>query len=219
MKIAWRKILSDWKSSTEGLKNTVLQKQSFPALLKQLLSVLQLPMATTLQNGFRKCGIYPCDLNELLERLPDSKFNNSSVEETFIQHLSSKRSETAQPLRNKRKKLHVAPGKSYAHDDNKNSSVEGPRSLNLWQDHAKHVQQSTSRKSHRGRLQEESGFPSELNLYLKSSHTRLSDDPLLIWKDMCNVYPILSKVAVKYLVPVATSVPSERLFSKAGTDE
>lgn len=51
---------------------------------------------------------------------------------------------------------------------------------------------------------------------LKSSHARLSDDPLLIWKDMCKVYPILSKMAIKYLVPVATSVPSERLFSKAG---
>ncbi|KAL5238438.1 hypothetical protein ACI65C_005848 [Semiaphis heraclei] len=31
-------------------------------------------MVTTLQNGFRKCGIYPCDQNELLESLPDSKF-------------------------------------------------------------------------------------------------------------------------------------------------
>lgn len=85
----------------------------------------------------------------------------------------------------------------------------------MWQDHAKHVQQSTSRKSRIDQLQD-SGFPSELNLYLKSSHARLSDDPLLIWKDMAKVYPILSKVAVKYLVPVATSVPSERLFSKAG---
>lgn len=97
------------------------------------------------------------------------------------------------------------------------SAVEEPQSFNLWQDHAKFVQQSTSRKSHRGQLQEEcSGFPSELNFYLKSSLARLSDDPLLIWKDMFKVYPILSKVAVKYLVPVATSVPSERLFSKAG---
>jgi len=96
------------------------------------------------------------------------------------------------------------------------SAIEGPQSFNLWQDHAKHVQQSTSGKSHRGRLQEERGFPSELNLYQKSSHARLSDDPLLIWKDMCKVYPILSRVAIKYLVPVATFVPSERLFSKAG---
>jgi hypothetical protein len=29
------------------------------------------------------------------------------------------------------------------------------------------------------------------------------------------MYTILSKVAIKYLVPVATSVPSERWFSKA----
>jgi hypothetical protein len=87
----------------------------------------------------------------------------------------------------------------------------------LWQDHAKYDKQSTNRKSsHREQLLEDSGFPSELNLYLKSSHARLSDDPLLIWKDMCKVYPILSKVALKYLIPVATSVPSERLFSKAG---
>ena len=44
----------------------------------------------------------------------------------------------------------------------------------------------------------------------------MPDDALLIWKDMCKVYPILSKVAVKYLVPFATSVPSERLVSKTG---
>lgn len=97
------------------------------------------------------------------------------------------------------------------------SVVEEPQLINLWQDHAKYVQQSTSRRFH-GRQLQDSEFPSELNLnlYLKSSHARLSDDPLLIWKDMSKVYPILSKVAIKYLVPVATSVPSERLFSKAG---
>lgn len=76
------------------------------------------------------------------------------------------------------------------------------------------VQKSTRR---RGQLQSDDiGFPNELNLYLKSSVARLSDNPLHLWKDMKSVYPILSNIAIKYLSTVATSVPSERLCSKAG---
>lgn len=123
MKVAWRKILSEWKNSVEGLKNTILKKQSFPSLLKKLLDVLQPTIKTTLQNGFKKCGIWPCDVNELLSRLPNSENNNSFVEETFIQHLSAKRSEIVQ-LKKRRKKLNVAPGKSYAHVESENSSSE-----------------------------------------------------------------------------------------------
>lgn len=60
MKVAWRKILSDWKKTPKGLKNPTLQKQSFPKLLKKLLDALKLNMESTLQNGFKKCGIFPC---------------------------------------------------------------------------------------------------------------------------------------------------------------
>jgi len=88
------------------------------------------------------------------------------------------------------------------------------QSFDLWQEHEYMVQQSTSR---RGRFRSDDiGFPNELNLYLKLSVARLSDNPLTIWKDMTSVYPILSNIAIKYLSTVATSVPSERLFSKAG---
>lgn len=59
-------------------------------------------------------------------------------------------------------------------------------------------------------------FPNELNLCLKSSVAQLSDNPLQLWKDMKSIYPILSKIAIKYLSTVATSVPSERMFSKVG---
>lgn len=70
MKVAWRKILSEWKSNSERLQNPVLQKQSFHSLLKKILNVLQPTIKITLQNGFRKCGIrvYPCDVSELLTR-------------------------------------------------------------------------------------------------------------------------------------------------------
>ncbi|XP_033217808.1 uncharacterized protein LOC117173389 [Belonocnema kinseyi] len=44
----------------------------------------------------------------------------------------------------------------------------------------------------------------------------LEDNPIAYWNDMSNVYPDLALIAVKYLSVVATSVPCERLFSKAG---
>lgn len=86
--------------------------------------------------------------------------------------------------------------------------------FDLWQDHEQIVQQSSGRRGQR--QLDEIGFPNELNLYLKSSVARLSDNPLQIWKEMSSVYLILSKIAFKYLSTVTTSVPSERLFSKAG---
>lgn len=105
MKVAWRNILSDWKNTKEGLYNPILQKQSFPKLLKKLLHVLQPKIKTTMQNGFKKCGINPCDSAELLERLPKSNAvdNSSGIEQSFIEHLSSKRSEITQPTRQIRK--------------------------------------------------------------------------------------------------------------------
>lgn len=66
--------------------------------------------------------------------------------------------------------------------------------FNLWRDHEKCIQQSTG---HGGRLKDP-GFATELNLYLKTGLARLSDDPLQVWKDMPNVYPIISKIALKY---------------------
>ena len=41
------------------------------------------------------------------------------------------------------------------------------------------------------------------------------DDPLKWWQQNGNVFPGLQALALKYLSIVATSVPSERLFSKA----
>ncbi|XP_039275891.1 uncharacterized protein LOC111059093 [Nilaparvata lugens] len=44
----------------------------------------------------------------------------------------------------------------------------------------------------------------------------LKSNPLEMWEDMKTVFPSLYKQARKYLVLMATSVPSERLFSKTG---
>lgn len=59
-------------------------------------------------------------------------------------------------------------------------------------------------------------MPTELRQYLNSALLYRTDDPLKYWLKVKDVYPNLYKIATKYFVTVATSVPSERLFSKAG---
>lgn len=80
----------------------------------------------------------------------------------------------------------------------------------VWEMFDKRVSESTSNIS--------SGVStlSELNQYLKMTAITRSEDPLRCWKRNSHVFPLLSSVAKVYLATVATSVPSERLFSKAG---
>ena len=62
----------------------------------------------------------------------------------------------------------------------------------------------------------------EIDSYLSTSSLDLiSDsgvetDPLVWWRDHCCDFPLLAKRARKYLCIQASSLPSERLFSKAG---
>lgn len=56
----------------------------------------------------------------------------------------------------------------------------------------------------------------ELSLYLSSQISSLKSSPLEEWEDMKVMFPNLYKQARMFLVVVASSVPCERLFSKAG---
>ncbi|CAH1106969.1 unnamed protein product [Psylliodes chrysocephalus] len=56
----------------------------------------------------------------------------------------------------------------------------------------------------------------EVTQYLSVPVKSLMEDPLELWGELKNVYPNLYKMAIKYFCVVATSVPSERLCSKAG---
>ncbi|XP_043271191.1 E3 SUMO-protein ligase ZBED1-like [Venturia canescens] len=58
-------------------------------------------------------------------------------------------------------------------------------------------------------------IPTDLKHYLSQPTHPYSEHPLEYWHNN-NVYPDLKKAANRYLHIVATSVPSERLFSKAG---
>lgn len=56
----------------------------------------------------------------------------------------------------------------------------------------------------------------EVERYKSSPDLDLEDDPLQWWKINSNVYPRLAQLALKYLTIPATSVPSERVFSRGG---
>ena len=60
-------------------------------------------------------------------------------------------------------------------------------------------------------------MPTELRYYLNHPLTKLKENPMHFWtKQYTSLYPTLTNIAKKYLPEVATSVPSERLFSRAG---
>jgi len=63
--------------------------------------------------------------------------------------------------------------------------------------------------------QSEERIPTELNHYLNQHTIPLGDDILKYWDINGNMFPLLKKIVQPYLSVVATSVPSERLFSKA----
>lgn len=56
----------------------------------------------------------------------------------------------------------------------------------------------------------------ELDLYHSQLKIPITDNPLLWWKHRADVFPYLSRLAKKYLCVPATSVLSERVFSRGG---
>ena len=53
----------------------------------------------------------------------------------------------------------------------------------------------------------------ELDKYIKEDFRK--DDPLLWWKEREMLYPLVAKLAKKYLAIPASTAPSERVFSVA----
>lgn len=56
----------------------------------------------------------------------------------------------------------------------------------------------------------------EMERYIKQETIDCDDDPSVWWKYRVRDFPLLNKLARKYLAVPASSSPSERLFSKAG---
>lgn len=88
------------------------------------------------------------------------------------------------------------------------ASSTAPPEYDFWKHHKELAHGHKKRKkSHQG---------DEVSLYLSNPVVSLKSNPFAEWDDMKFVFPCLYKYAQQYLIVVATSVPSECLFSKAG---
>lgn len=88
--------------------------------------------------------------------------------------------------------------------------------FSLWSGHQNIVQETWKLKKKRMTLDIEDTSP-ELSVYLRMPPPgRLGDNPFKIWREISQPSSNLYQIARKYLSVVGTSVPAERLFSKAG---
>lgn len=86
-------------------------------------------------------------------------------------------------------------------------------SINLWSYHNQLVNSVQSIQNEK----QENDLPTDLKHFLNHPTVNLNGNPLLNWEEtLKHMYPTLYPIAMQYLSVVATSVPSERLFSKAG---
>ncbi|CAH2004705.1 unnamed protein product [Acanthoscelides obtectus] len=123
LKVHWRKILDEWKSTREGQVLPTIPKQTFPSLLNQLWEKIAPKTEDNLKAGFLKTGIFPTNEQPVLERLPTFKhpeptLDPEAVGESFIQFLENKRQAVVcQGKGGRKRKLNVDPGKSVSSEE------------------------------------------------------------------------------------------------------
>ena len=89
MKRSWCKILKKWRQETRRTGD--VPKEIFPSLLRKL----EIDVNQTVSSGFRCCGLYPLNRNEVLKRLPEratqnlhsAESTNISLNETLVELL------------------------------------------------------------------------------------------------------------------------------------
>jgi len=79
MKMAWRRILLEWKEDT-GKCSTTLNKDAFPALLNKLHEALKDTGPANLVAGFQKTGIYPLNKDPMMKNFLVLNFHHARVQ-------------------------------------------------------------------------------------------------------------------------------------------
>lgn len=94
----------------------------------------------------------------------------------------------------------------------KTSDDDTEQADNLWSFHNELVSKKASENSEENNER----MPTDLKHFLNQPTIPLQENIFQFWKVQRIMYPHIAKIAEPYLSLVATSVPSERLFSKAG---
>ncbi|XP_039291350.1 uncharacterized protein LOC120353005 [Nilaparvata lugens] len=127
LKGKWRATLNDWKIKNRGC----IPKDRFPALLKKCIDSLNVDDACSknLISGFRATGIHPIDVEQVLKQLPISNQDQEErgrnwcgTLETFLKE--SRMTETSSNVKQRKKRIHITPGKSVSSEDFHNSSAK-----------------------------------------------------------------------------------------------
>ena len=88
------------------------------------------------------------------------------------------------------------------------------KSYSLWKDFdEEEAETADSQKNVTGPV---SAIEVEMNLYRETARVNRFEDPMKWWRQHSNVMPKLARLAKRHIGIPATSVPSERVFSKAG---
>ena len=107
----WRDILGHWKDTVAGQRAGTLPKCEFPNLLKQLWNALQPNASARLISGFQTCGIFPCDVEPLLNRLPRlQSLDLTAIGNGFRKYVEDKRKELIDTPIRKRKQTNAVAG-------------------------------------------------------------------------------------------------------------
>lgn len=89
-------------------------------------------------------------------------------------------------------------------------STNSNNCIDLWSLHR------SLEKKQKNKTKSGSHASDEIHSYLDKSVIGLKEDPIIEWENIKGAFPNLYQLARQYLFISATSVPSERLFSKTG---
>lgn len=85
MKKRWREILETWRK--ESRYPGSIPKEHFPILLNRLWVAISDTVSQNLISGFRTTGLYPCNAQEVLRKLPDAAVQEKEIGRTLDESL------------------------------------------------------------------------------------------------------------------------------------